>query len=52
MTDLLLPSQIMQGYLVYDPKILNKKIGSIKVGSSKPGENGISLEFVVNLIYG
>ena len=46
-TDLLLPSQIEQGYLVYDPKMLNKKIGSIKVGSSKPGENDISLEFVV-----
>ena len=33
MTDLLLPSQIEQGYSIYDPKMLNKKIGSIKVGS-------------------
>ena len=52
MTDLLLPSQIEQGYLVYNPKMLNKKIRSIKVGSSKPGKNGVSLEFVVDLIYG
>ena len=51
-TDLLLPSQIKQGYSVYNPKMLNKKIGSIKVDYSKPGENGISLEFVVRLIYG
>ena len=32
-TDLLLPSQIKQGHLVYNPKMPNKKIGSIKVGS-------------------
>ena len=51
-TELLLPSQIEQGYSVYDPKMPNKKIGSIKVDYSKPGENGISLEFVVRLIYG
>ena len=52
MTDLLLPSQIEQGYSVHDPKMPNKKIGSIKVGSLKLGENGISLEFVIGLIYG
>jgi hypothetical protein len=42
MTDLL-SSQIDKGYLVYNPKMPNKKIGLIKVGSQKPGEISISL---------
>jgi hypothetical protein len=31
--------QIEEGYLVYDPKMLNEKIGSIKVRSRQPGKD-------------
>jgi hypothetical protein len=39
----ILPSQIEGGYSVYDPKIPNQKIGSIKARPRQPGEhNSIS----------
>ena len=43
----ILPSQIQWGCSVYDPKMLNKKIGSIKVLSQQPGEEmGIRLNLL------
>jgi hypothetical protein len=41
--------QIEGGYLVYDPKMLNEKIGSIKMRPKQPGEDNSMFPMVWQL---